>query len=141
MKTCANCECELATVADEYGPPGMPVCFECHMGIRPEREPDGLAEARRAVVEALAEARERTSDAGGLRDEADELEREADDLRREISERYGLDWPQMRTIEQALGWKARDDDVDWAKLPPLKLGGKPAVPGSLTDLPLFSVAA
>lgn len=139
MKTCTNCECALATAADEYGPPATPVCWECHMGIRPLREPDGLDEARRAVAVALCKSRDLASEAEGLRDEADDLEVEADDLRREIGEQFGLDWPAIMMIERALGWSG--DDVDWAKLPPLKVGGQTATPADLAALPLFSVAA
>lgn len=139
MKTCTNCDCDLPTLADEYGPPATPVCWECHMGIRPLREPDGLDEARRAVAKALCKSRDLAQEAEGLRDEADELEAAADEVRREIGKQFGLDWPAIMVIERALGWKG--DDVDWTKLPPLKVGGEPAAPADLAALPLFGVAA
>lgn len=134
MKYCANCERDLVVPTEEYGPPGAPVCWDCHVGIIPPREPEGLDLARADLLQALERVIELADEAEGYQDRADELESEADELREGLAETYGLDVAALRTIERESKWQAAAH-VDWTKLPALAVPARPTADGAA--LPLF----
>lgn len=138
---CANCELPLPLLVDQYGPPGAPICYACHMGIEPSREPDGLVAARAELLNKLGQVEEWMQDAEGWRERADEAESDADDLRAELAKTYGLDSADLRKIEREVKWQLAEN-VDWTKLPALTVTGKPApVSQDAASLPLCGVLA
>jgi predicted nuclease with TOPRIM domain len=70
MKTCANCETELITSLDEYGPAHAPLCRSCFF-----QEETKSAETIRDIEAEIEE----------LRDDIRALDREIDDLEDEKS--------------------------------------------------------
>lgn len=136
---CANCEVPLPLLVDQYGLPGAPICYACHMGIEPPREPDGLAAARAELLDKLGQVEEWMQDADGWRERADEAESDADDLRAELAETYGLDVADMRKIEREAKWRD-PSSIDWAKLPSLTVP-RAAPPIDAAGLPLFGVTS
>jgi predicted nuclease with TOPRIM domain len=68
MKTCANCETELITSLDEYGPVHAPLCRSCFFEGKKQSEPADCI------------IRELEADIEDLKEEIRDIDREIDDL-------------------------------------------------------------
>jgi peptidoglycan hydrolase CwlO-like protein len=78
MKTCANCETELTTSLDEYGPATAPLCRSCFF--------QGTENNPREIERLKEEIEELQDDLRAIDREIDDLEGERDDKKAEIRE-------------------------------------------------------
>jgi peptidoglycan hydrolase CwlO-like protein len=76
MKTCANCETELITSLDEYGPANAPLCRACFF--------QGTENNPREIERLEEEIEELQDDIRAIDREIDDLEGQKDDKKDEI---------------------------------------------------------
>jgi peptidoglycan hydrolase CwlO-like protein len=76
MKTCANCETELKTSLDEYGPANAPLCRSCFL--------EGKAKIPSQIQKLEDEIEEIEEEISGIEGQIEDLEREKYDLERDV---------------------------------------------------------